>query len=78
MTTKISVVAIPTLMDQDLTFMEGIEASVRCVARNFRVMLLWAVILTLCVLVGVLTFYLAGIRSRQLACLRRVSALQPA
>ncbi|AJY49660.1 MULTISPECIES: DUF2189 domain-containing protein [Halomonadaceae] len=54
----ISVVAIPTLMDQDLTFMEGIEASVRCVARNFRVMLLWAVILTLCVLVGVMTFYI--------------------
>ena len=54
----ISVVAIPTLMDQDLTFMEGIEASVRCVGRNFRVMLLWSVILTLCVLIGVMTFYI--------------------
>ncbi len=54
----ISVVAIPTLMDQDLTFMEGIEASVRAVARNFRPMLLWAVILTASVLVGVLTFYI--------------------
>lgn len=54
----ISVVAIPTLMDQDLTFMEGIEASVRCVARNFRPMLLWAAILTGCVLVGVMTFYI--------------------
>ncbi|MCG6658206.1 DUF2189 domain-containing protein [Halomonas campisalis] len=54
----ISVVAIPTLMDQDLTFMEGIEASVRSVARNFRPMLLWAVILTGCVLVGILTFYI--------------------
>jgi uncharacterized membrane protein len=55
---SMSVVAIPTLMDQDLTFMEGIEASVRSVARNFRPMLLWAVILTLCVLVGVMTFYI--------------------
>ncbi|RTR07047.1 DUF2189 domain-containing protein [Halomonas nitroreducens] len=54
----ISVVAIPTLMDQDLTFMEGIEASVRSVARNFRPMLLWAVILTGCVIVGVATFYI--------------------
>ncbi len=55
---SISVVAIPTLMDQELTFMEGIEASVRAVARNFRPMLLWAAILTGCVLVGVLTFYI--------------------
>jgi uncharacterized membrane protein len=54
----ISVVAIPTLMDQDLTFMEGIEASVRTVARNFRPMLLWAVILTGCVVVGMVTFYI--------------------
>lgn len=54
----ISVVAIPTLMDQDLTFMEGIEASVRSVARNFRPMLLWAAILTGCVLVGMMTFYI--------------------
>ena len=54
----ISVVAIPTLMDQDLTFMEGIEASVRSVSKNFRPMLLWAAILTGCVLVGVLTFYI--------------------
>ncbi|MFW6346156.1 MAG: DUF2189 domain-containing protein [Halomonas sp.] len=54
----ISVVAIPTLMDQDLTFMEGIEASVRSVARNLRPMLLWAAILTGCVLVGVMTFYI--------------------
>ncbi|WP_346796176.1 DUF2189 domain-containing protein [Halomonas sp. Bachu 37] len=54
----ISVVAIPTLMDQDLTFMEGIEASVRCVTHNFRPMLLWAAILTGCVLIGVVTFYI--------------------
>jgi uncharacterized membrane protein len=53
-----SVVAIPTLMDQELTFMEGIEASVRSVMRNFRPMLLWALILTGCVLVGMLTFYI--------------------
>lgn len=55
---SISVVAIPTLMDQDLTFMEGIEASIRSVMNNFRPMLLWAVILTGCVLVGVMTFYI--------------------
>nr|WP_163502321.1 DUF2189 domain-containing protein [Halomonas socia] len=54
----ISVVAIPTLMDHDLTFMEGIEASVRSVARNFRPMLLWAAMLTGCVLIGVMTFYI--------------------
>ncbi|XKE44794.1 DUF2189 domain-containing protein [Halomonas organivorans] len=54
----ISVVAIPTLMDQDLTFMEGIEASIRSVGKNFRPMLLWAIILTACVLVGVATFYI--------------------
>lgn len=54
----ISAVAIPTLMHHDLTFMEGIEASVRSVARNFRPMLLWAAILTGCVLVGVMTFYI--------------------
>jgi uncharacterized membrane protein len=55
---SISVVAIPTLMDEDLTFMEGIEASIRAVGNNFRPMLLWAAILTGCVLVGVLTFYI--------------------
>ena len=55
---SISVVAIPTLMDQDLTFMEGIEASIRSVARNFRPMLLWAAILTGCVLIGMATFYI--------------------
>jgi uncharacterized membrane protein len=54
----ISVVAIPTLMDQDLTFMEGIEASVRAVGSNVRPMLLWAAMLTGCVLVGVMTFYI--------------------
>ncbi|MBB3185159.1 putative membrane protein [Halomonas fontilapidosi] len=54
----ISVVAIPTLMDQDLTFMEGIEASIRSVSNNFRPMLLWAAILTGCVLIGVMTFYI--------------------
>lgn len=54
----ISVVAIPTLMDQDLTFMEGIEASIRSVSKNFRPMLLWAAILTGCVLIGVMTFYI--------------------
>lgn len=54
----ISVVAIPTLMDRDLTFMEGIEASIRSVAHNFRPMLLWAAILTGCVVAGVLTFYI--------------------
>ncbi|RUR26673.1 DUF2189 domain-containing protein [Vreelandella andesensis] len=54
----ISSVAIPTLMDQDLTFMEGIEASIRCIAINFRPMLLWAAMLTGCVLIGVLTFYI--------------------
>lgn len=54
----ISVVAIPTLMDHDLTFMEGIEASVRSVARNFWPMLLWAVMLTACVVAGMMTFYI--------------------
>lgn len=54
----ISVVAIPTLMDRDLTFMEGIEVSVRSVARSFRPMLLWAAILTGCTLVGIATFYI--------------------
>ncbi len=54
----ISVVAIPTLMDRDLTFMEGIEASVKSVARNFRPMLLWAAILTGCTLIGIATFYI--------------------
>ncbi|MDR5897532.1 DUF2189 domain-containing protein [Halomonas vilamensis] len=54
----ITAVAIPTLMDQDLTFMEGIEASIRSVARNFRPMLLWAAMLTGCVIIGVLTFYI--------------------
>jgi len=38
--------------------MEGIEASVRTVARNFRPMLLWAAILTGSVMIGVLTFYI--------------------
>jgi uncharacterized membrane protein len=55
---SISVVAIPTLMDQDLTFMEGIEASLKAVAQNFRPMLLWAAILTGSVLLGVVTFYI--------------------
>nr|WP_299242298.1 DUF2189 domain-containing protein [uncultured Halomonas sp.] len=54
----ISVVAIPTLMDRDLTFMEGIEASVKSVTNNFRVMLLWALILTGCTILGFVTFYL--------------------
>ncbi|MCK2184563.1 DUF2189 domain-containing protein [Halomonas getboli] len=54
----ISVVAIPTLMDQDLTFMEGIEASLRAVARNLRPMMLWAAIITGGVLIGMATFYI--------------------
>lgn len=54
----ISVVAIPTLMDQDLTFMEGIEASIKSVALNFGAMLLWAAILTGCTLIGIATFYI--------------------
>ncbi|MEA2117416.1 DUF2189 domain-containing protein [Halovibrio sp. HP20-50] len=57
-TFAISVVAIPTIMDHDLTFMEGIEASIRCVSGNFRTMLIWAAMLTGCVLVGIATFYL--------------------
>ncbi|MFD2191905.1 DUF2189 domain-containing protein [Pistricoccus aurantiacus] len=55
---SVSVVAIPTLMDQDLTFMEGIEASIRSVAHNFRPMLLWGAILTGCVIIGLVTFYI--------------------
>nr|WP_072822709.1 DUF2189 domain-containing protein [Halomonas ilicicola] len=55
---SISVVAIPTLMDRDLTFMEGIEASVKSVARNFRPMLLWAAILTGCTIVGFATLFI--------------------
>ena len=54
----ISVVAVPTLMDQDLTFMEGIEASVRAVGENLLPMLLWAAMLTGAVVIGVLTFYI--------------------
>lgn len=54
----ISAVAIPTLMDHDLTFMEGIEASLRAVTMNPRPMILWAAILTGCVLVGIFTFYI--------------------
>lgn len=54
----ISVVAIPTLMDQELTFMEGIEASVRAVGENLGPMLLWAAMLTGAVVIGVLTFYI--------------------
>ncbi|SFI07147.1 DUF2189 domain-containing protein [Modicisalibacter xianhensis] len=55
---SISVIAIPTLLDRDLTFMEGIEASVKSIARNFRPMLLWAAILTGCTVVGMMTFYI--------------------
>ena len=55
---SISVVAIPTLMDRDLTFMEGIEASVKSVARNFRPMLLWAAILTGCTIIGFATLFI--------------------
>lgn len=54
----ISVVAIPTLLDRDLTFMEGIEASIKSVSRNFRPMLLWAAILTGCTIAGIATFYI--------------------
>lgn len=53
----ISVIAIPMLVDRDVSVLEGIEASVRCVALNFRPMLLWAAILTLFMLVGMLTFF---------------------
>lgn len=53
----ISVVAIPTVMDHNLTFMEGIEASIRSVTRNFQPMLLWGAMITACVAIGVVTFY---------------------
>ncbi|MHB0775280.1 hypothetical protein [Halomonas sp. WWR20] len=49
---------VPTLLDRDLTFMEGIEASLRTVGNNFRVMLLWAAILAGCTAIGILTFYI--------------------
>lgn len=55
---SISVVAIPTLLDRDLTFMEGIEASVKSVVQNFRPMLLWAVVLMGCTSVGIVTCYI--------------------
>ena len=54
---SISVIAIPMVVDRDVSVLEGIEASVRCVALNFRPMLLWAVILTVFMLIGMLTFF---------------------
>lgn len=54
----ISVVSIPLLLDREVSVLEAIEASVRCVALNFRPMVLWAVILTTFILVGMFTFYI--------------------
>ncbi len=53
----ISVIAIPMLVDREVSVLEGIEASVRCVALNFRPMPLWAAILTVFMLIGMLTFF---------------------
>lgn len=54
----ISAIAIPVVMDRDMSFMEGIEASIRCVIANFRPMLLWGAMLTISFVLGVLTFYI--------------------
>ena len=53
----ISVIALPLLLDREVSMLEAVEASIRCVALNIRPLLLWAAILTVFVLVGVLTFY---------------------
>ncbi|MCC5863223.1 MAG: DUF2189 domain-containing protein [Gammaproteobacteria bacterium] len=53
----ISVVSIPLLLDREVSVLEAIEASVRCVALNFRPMLLWAAVLTVFILIGMFTFY---------------------
>lgn len=55
----ISAVAIPVVMDRDASFMEGIEASIRCVTTNFLPMLLWGVMLTVSFVIGVMTFYIS-------------------
>ncbi len=54
----ISVVSLPLLLDREVSVLEAIEASLRSVALNFRPLLLWAAILTLFVLVGMLTFFI--------------------
>ncbi|MCC5793445.1 MAG: DUF2189 domain-containing protein [Chromatiales bacterium] len=53
----ISVVALPMLMDRQVSMLEAVVTSLRCVALNSRPMLLWAALLTLFVLVGMLTFF---------------------
>lgn len=53
----ISVISIPLLLDREVSMLEAVEASIRCVALNVRPLLLWAAILTVFVLIGVFTFY---------------------
>lgn len=54
----VSVISLPLLMDRDISAVEAIVASLSCVAMNIRPMLLWAAILTVSILIGVLTFYI--------------------
>jgi uncharacterized membrane protein len=54
----VSVISLPLLLDRDISAVEAIVASLSCVAMNTRAMLLWAVILTVSILIGVLTFYI--------------------
>jgi uncharacterized membrane protein len=55
---SISVISIPLLLDREVSVLEAVEASLRCVALNVRTMLLWAFLLTVFILIGMFTFYI--------------------
>lgn len=54
----ISAISIPMLMDRDINVFLAIRTSLAVVLTNWPAMALWAAIIAMCTLVGLVTFYL--------------------
>jgi len=54
----VSAVSIPMLMDRDVNVILAIRTSLAVVLTNWPAMALWAAIIAMCTLVGLVTFYL--------------------
>ena len=58
-----TVVSIPMLIDRDINAFEAIAASYNAVLKNPRPMMLWAAIIVMFMVIGILSFYLSFIVS---------------
>lgn len=59
----ITVVSIPMLIDKDINAFDAIAASYKAVLKNPRPMMLWAAIIVMFMVIGILSFYVSFIVS---------------